>query len=653
MKKFLSLVLALSMVLALVACGGNTNSNNAGNNQNDSQNQTQNQDDSTQQPAETRPNRLIYGSTTATSGDVCTSWFSNNATDDMIRGLMDDYSTVSLSRDAEYVINETVVKSFDSVVNEDGTKTFTFTINEGLTYNNGEPITAADFAASLLLYCSPALVDAGSNAYPDYIVGGIAYQNGETDVLTGVQLIDEYTFTYSITQDYATYYYDTYYAGVGPLYLPAWGSDLSVVATDEGVSLEGEFTAEDVEAVRWNYDSPVTTGPYILKSLDQASYTATLEINPYYAGNYEGQKPSIQQLVITYTASGTQFDSLTTGGVDFLDTLAEGVYIDQALDLVEEGGYDYTSFDRAGYGMIGVACDGGPTQFTAVRQAIAYLLDRNEFANTFTSGYGSVVNGPYGVAQLEYKESEEEFASTLNSYDYNPAKAVEVLEADGWVLNADGTEYSGTGTRYKEVTAEEAGTYEYNVTLSDGRILMPLEINWISSEGHSVSDLLATMLANGPQVAEAGMVIHQDTVEFTELLNWVYRQSNVDPKYGEFRYGMWNMASGFYAAYDMSYSYINDEDIIAMGYYNTNHIRDDELADAAWDMVYGYETADWDTHLENYQKFIERWNELLPDVPLYSNIYHTIYRDWLKGFEEDAYWQFQYGILYAYIEGAE
>ena len=45
----------------------------------------------------------------------------------------------------------------------------------------------------------------------------------------------------------------------------------------------------------------------------------------------------------------------------------------------------------------------------------------------------------------------------------------------------------------------------------------------------------------------------------------------------------------------------------------------------------------------------ERWNELLPEVPLYSNIYISVYPDWLQGYEQDSYWDFNQAILYANI----
>ena len=61
------------------------------------------------------------------------------------------------------------------------------------------------------------------------------------------------------------------------------------------------------------------------------------------------------------------------------------------------------------------------------------------------------------------------------------------------------------------------------VTLSDGRILMPLIIKWCSTAENQVSDLLATMLANSDNVKNAGMSIVQDSVDWDSLLNAVYR----------------------------------------------------------------------------------------------------------------------------------
>ena len=607
-------------------------------------------------PVETRENKVVYGSSTEISGDLGNAWWTNSATDKMIRDLTNDYDTVIFDQFGQMVMNATTAASIDQTSNDDGSITFTVKINEGLTYNNGEPITAADYAAYALVYYAPATKEAGATVSADTVVGAKAYQNGETKELAGIRLLDEYTYSISITPDYANYYYALSYASLAPLYLPLYGGEgLTVKDDGNGAYLDGgELTADGVNASRYVYEGRVVAGPYMIKSLDTGALTATLEINPNYNGNFEGVKPSIQTIVIVKAEDDTMMDAFKTGEINFLSQLSEGDKINAALDMVDTGDYSYCHYTRNGYGKLMFQCDFGPTQFVAVRQAIAYLLDREEFCTTFTGGYGSVVNGPYSTAQWMYQESEELFNEKLNNYAYDPAKAVEVLEADGWTLNADGTEYSGTGVRYKEVTAEEASDFALNVTLDDGRILMPLHIMWASSEGNSVSDLLATMLANGKQTADAGMVIEQNVMTFSELLNWMYRDTSVGDQYGVRTYGMYNLATGFADVYDYSFNFASDpeSEYVKMGY-NQNYIFDQELDDDTMDMVYKAAPGDDATFLDYFQKFIIRFNELAVELPLYCNDYHTFFPSWLKNYNESSLWDFQKAIVYASIEGAE
>lgn len=666
LKKLFALLLVVVMVAAMFAgCANNAekpaetvtpseDTNTPAEDTNTPAEDTTPAEDAT--PVETRENKVIYGSTTEISGDLGNAWWTNNATDKMIRDLTNDYDTVIFDQFGQMVMNATTAASIDQVHNDDGSITFTVKINEGLTYNNGEPITAADYAAYALVYYAPATKEAGATVSADSVVGAKAYQAGETKELAGVRLLDPYTYSISITPDYANYYYALSYASLAPLYLPLYGGEgLTVKDDGNGAYLDGgELTADGVNASRYVYEGRVVAGPYMIKSLDTGALTATLEINPNYNGNFEGVKPSIQTIVIVKAEDDTMMDAFKTGEINFLSQLSEGDKINAALDMVDTGDYSYCHYTRNGYGKLMFQCDFGPTQFAAVRQAIAYLLDREEFCTTFTGGYGSVVNGPYSTAQWMYQESEEVFNEKLNNYAYDPAKAVEVLEADGWTLNADGTEYSGTGVRYKEVTAEEAGDFALNVTLDDGRILMPLHIMWASSEGNSVSDLLATMLTNGKQTADAGMVIEQNVMTFSELLNWMYRDTSVGDQYGVRTYGMYNLATGFADVYDYAFNFASDpeSEYVKMGY-NQNYIFDKELDDDTMDMVYKAAPGDDAAFLDYFQKFIIRFNELAVELPLYCNDYHTFFPSWLKNYNESSLWDFQKAIVYASIEGAE
>ncbi len=622
MKKFLALLLAVVMMLSLAACGGEASNDT----------------------------RLIYGSTTEVSGDIGPgAWWTNNATDKMIRDLINDYQPVVTNQGGEFVINETVCGGVESVANDDGSKTFTVKINEGLVFSNGEPITAANYVAYALIGYSPAAAEAGAKLSAEQIVGAKEYQAGEADALAGVRLVDEYTYSITISGDYVPYFYELSYASLTPLYIPMYASaELTVVDTENGAKFEGgELVASELDAARWMYADAVTAGPYVIKSLDTGALETVLEINKNYAGNFEGQKPSINQLVIVKSEVATQFDMLKTGAIDVLDSLSDGNEVNSALDLEAQGGYKTVNFERNGYGKIQFQCDFGPTQFKAVRHAVAYLLDRNEFANTFCQGFGSVVHGPYGLAMWMTKESTDRFEAEMNTYSYDPAKAVELLVEDGWVLDAEGNEYV-SGVRYKEVTPEEAGDYEYNVTLADGRILMPLHIKWSSSEANPVSELLVTMLSNGQQTADAGMVIEQTVMSFDELLNYMYRDKTQGDQYGVKTYGMYNLATNFTPAYDQSYQFSLDPEYVAAGW-NQNYIFDEELDQLSMDMVYGVDPSDREGYLKLWQDFILKWNELLPEIPLYSNVYYTIYPDWLENFEESSLWEFQQAILYATV----
>ena len=653
MKKNLTKLFALLLVLAMITvmfagCKGNEEPTDPSNS------------DASTEPSseatEKHENKVIYGSDTELSGDLGNAWWTNNATDKLIRDLINDYDVITFDQFGQMKVNETVSDGVQTAENEDGTATYTVKIKQGLTYSDGTPITAADYVAYMLVQFSPATLEAGATVSSDTVVGGTEYQNGESKVLAGLRLLDEYTYSISITPDYANYYYGLTYASLSPLYLPLYSSAALTVKDDgEGAYLDGgELKADEINASRYVYENRVTAGPYVIKSIDTGALTATLEINPNYAGNFEGQKPSIQTIVVVKSEDDSKMDAFTTGEITFLSQLSEGDQIKTALELVDSGKYNYCHYTRNGYGKIQFQCDGGPTQFQAVRQAVAYLLDREEFTNTFTGGYGSVVHGPYSTAQWMYEDSEELFNEKLNSYAYDPEKAVEVLVADGWTLNADGTPYSGTGVRYKEVTAEQAGDYALNVKLADGRILMPLHIMWASSDGNPVSTLLATMLANGKQTADAGMVIEQNVMAFSELLNWVYRDTTVGDQYGVFTYGMFNLATGFAEVYDYAYNFASDPEskYVKMGY-NQNYIFDKELDDLSMDMVYKAAPGDDAAFLDYFQKFIIRWNELLPEIPLYCNDYHTFFPSWLKNYNESSLWDFQKAILYASIENAE
>ena len=644
MKKFLALLLAVVMVLTMVACG---------------------------EGKKKADGQVVIGTSTEASGDWAYSAFvrNPNATDKAVMTLTDDMTTVESDQYGDYGINKTVVKSYERIEEENGNVTFKFVINDGLKFNNGEAVTAENFVAWTMFVTSPAGKEMGVvSATYNMLPGGLAYRNGETNVLSAVRLYDEKTFSITIAKtgedgetSYLPYYYDITYAAMQAVNLTYWfGEGWSVKDDGEGVyfvNADGkEFTAETVgetvTAGRFATGNRVTAGPYNLVSFDQSSREIVLEVNENYNGNFEGQKPGIQKLVIVKTSEDTVMDMITTGQIQIYSQIADGSEVNAVMDLIEAGTIDSSTsqYDRAGYGYFGFACDLGPTQFTEFRQAIAYLLDRVEFAQTFCKGWGSVVHGPYCTAFAMTTKTDIE--KKINHYDYNPEKAVELLKQAGFVYNADGSDYvDGSGeVRYAKVTEEQAKYYDsFNKVLADGTILMPATINWASSEGNAVSALLSTMLANSEATKAAGVSIVKTEMTFPELLNYMYRQDSygLGGDYSMPTYNMFNMATGYNGGvYDESYNWTTDPEYIEQGY-NVQHLYDEQLDKLSMDMVYGVEPSDEATYLDLWEKYIIRWNELLPMVPLYSNIYVTVYPNTIDNYAEDSFWGFERAILYA------
>lgn len=632
-KKILSLLLAGLLTLSVAACGQQqtVTNNDQGSSSSEASQASEESSDLSSGERPTEPTgQMVIGSINQVINEFYDTGFSTSETNyNMYNLIHGGYDTVVFSKEGEFQYNDTVVASHEETENEDGTKTYTVTINDGLVWSDGTPITAKDYVFAVLLENSDEM--AGVDGYPcnsGYTyVGYDEWLDGSADAFAGVHLVDDMTFSLTVKAEELPYHYDITYALLRPRPLHVIAPECDVEDTENGATITGDFTTELLQETinnvdtGYRYNPKVTCGPYLFDNFDEASQQATLKANPEFVGDYRGVKPSIETLVIKTVSSDTMMNELESGSVDLLYGCSGGDTINAGLDLVEEGKAADTTYMRNGYGKIQFDCSVFPTDSQNVRQAIAYCLDRNEFARQYTGGYGSVVHSFYGLAQWEYQDSVEWINENLNTYEMNVDAAKELLEADGWNLNADGTPYSGTGTRYKEVDGE----------------IVPLVITWCNSEGNPVSELLATMLPE--TMAEAGIELQATTTDFATLQNGILHA-------GDTMYNMYNLATGFATANSPWYYFSSDE--AWMGNYNTNWIADEELNDAVMPLK-SIPYEDSEAWLEAWQNFIKVWNEKLPDIPLYSDEYYDFYSTRVQGWENTATWGWQNAVLDAWV----
>lgn len=615
MKKLLTLVLAVTMIFSLAAC------------------QKKEDPKKPSTPTYEVKGEAIYGSTTDLNADFMDGW-SNSSTNANFKRLMNGYAVVTWTKESGYAVDDKVtVKEYKSEVDSEGNKTYTFTINKNLVYNNGDPIKAKDYVANILFTAHPKVseLDGYSVSGGEEYVGYEEYHKGTTNVFKGMNIIDDYTFSITIKASELPYFFDIALVALSPFPIHVIAPSAVISQTDNGVKMEGLSIEECRKTVLdpstgYRYKPMVTCGPYQFEYYDAATKSGAIVVNPKYLGAYDGAKGSIQRLIIKATTQETEMDELASGAIDFVLGCAQGDTINKGLDLVDQGKVGKVNYPRNGYGAIFFACNYGPTQFQAVRQAVAYCLDRNEFARQFTGGYAIVVNGYYGAGQWEYVKNKEWIDKNLDAYNYNIDKAKEVLIADGWTLNDKGKDFvEGTDKiRYKKV----------------GNELMPLSINWACSTGNKVSDLIQAMLPG--EAIKIGMEIKQNPMEFSQLLEHYYQNT------GTKEYHMFNLASNFAEITAYWYNFSTDLKTYG-GDYNSNFLTDEKLYNIALEMK-KTDPQDKDGWSKKWCELQKRWNELLPDVPLYSNDYHDFFSTKIKGFEPTSTWDWSYAVLRAHIE---
>lgn len=623
LRKMLALLLAGAMAFSVAACSEQeTVTNNAS--------QAPESSEASSESSEPVENKLVIGAITQMESEFYDASFSNAATNYSMYDLLHGYTTVVSTKEGEFVYDPTVVKEHSETENEDGTKTYTVTINDGLVWSDGTPITAKDYVFAGLLESSPEMAEIGYPSQAGYsLVGYDEFLNGETENFAGIHLVDDMTYSLTVRAEELPYHYDIAYASLWPRPMHVIAPDCDVEDAPEGATITGDFTSELLEKTvndpeaGYRANPSVVCGPYTLSSFDVSAQEAVFKINPNYAGDYRGVKPSIETVVVKLVSSDTMMNELKAGNVDLLSQTGGAENIEAGLDLADEGVIEYNSYYRNGYGKVQFDCSQFPTDSVNVRQAIAYCLDRNEFVRQYTGGYGAVAQSGYGLAQWEYQESIDWIAENLNAYEPNVDKAIELLEADGWTLGADGQAYSGEGVRYKDVNGE----------------LKPLVIEWANSEGNPVSSLLATML---PETMEkAGMQLNATTMDFTTLQGAILHT-------GDKIYNMYNLATGIPLQNSPWYYYSKDPAWMQGGY-NSNWIADDEL-DAAAGALKTIPYDDRDAWLEAWRNYIKVWNEKMPDIPLYSDEYFDFYAPKLKNWEaSDAIWPWSRAVLDASI----
>ncbi len=514
--------------------------------------------------------------------------------------LTNGLELASRTGDGEVIWNPTVVESHELKPNGDGTCTITLRIREGLRFSDAREVGVMDYLAMPVVCMTPVYEEAVGTetetyhpnpsrtlAGPGFIAADDPFRlydgNSGDGVLHCFRIVDNRTFSMILPAELAEYYYfPAYFTMFTAQPAEAWLCGAELKDDGEGVYLTPDFYEMDgagfkharelLELCTDNsaeaFGKHPWSGPYYPVGVLPESYGDiggyVLKRNPHYAGAYNGSIPSIETVNYTRATPTMQTMDLIEGRIDLLTGICGQSETDEVLRIVEGSGgaFACTHYSRAGYGKYSFRADLGPAQFGSVRRALAYCMDRVEFASDFTGGYGSVISAPYSRDHFAYKDAVGT-SSMWKQNEYEPSleKAIAELETDGWVWGENGESYT-EGVRYKRIPLELVRERDREYAALDGSIkgyekdgyfYMPLVLNMFMTPESYGPEIELGFFAEDSLAREAGIRMMNTLGDFTGMLDELYER----PQYGHYdgkpTYNLFRFASSFTShVYDRS-----------------------------------------------------------------------------------------------------
>lgn len=365
MKKILSFILALTMLLCFTACGNKDTS----------------QTDDNASAAEAGVLRV------AALYDITTMDVAQTTDNYMVpMNVFDRLFESEVQPDGSTKIVGSLCTDYDS---EDGL-TYHFTLREGVQFSNGSALTASD-----VQYTFERLLTAGgvNDDIPLEVKGSEALQNGEADTLEGFTVQDDTHF--SIT-------------------LNAANAGFIAELTGPAISIVDAETMEQVSDFGISCEDTIGTGPYVVTEWVVNDHY-TLEYNE----NYWGEEPSVKKVIVSIIPdASTQNLMFQNGELDIIDL--------ESLDsAIVDSTYKTTYADqiitspRVGLTYFALNANNEYLSDVNVRRAIQMAVDVDNIIESVYHGDAVAENGIIPTGVWGHNDAFEGVA-----YDVEGAKAL-------------------------------------------------------------------------------------------------------------------------------------------------------------------------------------------------------------------------------------
>ena len=247
--------------------------------------------------------------------------------------------------------------------------TYIFDLRHGVTFQDGSKVTASDFKYSLERACNPATGSQTASIYLGDILGVNEMLSGAAQSLSGVQVVDNYTLKVTLVSPSSAF--------LAKLSYPtAFVVDKNNVA----------------KGYPW-WKTPNGTGPFRLNLWTQGSQLV-LERNPLYYGD----KSKLNKVVYKLLA-GIPMNLYESGDIDVADM--DVSYYDRVMDPAGSFYSQLVVTPELSLTYLGFDVNKPPFDDAGVRKAFAMAVDKQKldslmFRNTVAVAYGILPPGMPG-----------------------------------------------------------------------------------------------------------------------------------------------------------------------------------------------------------------------------------------------------------------
>ncbi len=313
------------------------------------------------------------------------------------------------------------------------------TINEKYTWNDGTPVTSADF---LEYYKIVAHKDYTGIRFDDDIrnvVGIDEYHNGKAKDISGFKTLSDKKFEIN---------FKTFNPGI------LWGGGIPYEPVPSHKLKD--IPVKEQEAHDITRKNPLSPGPYYIKEIIPGQQVV-FEANPYY---YKGQ-PKVKTVVWKVVPSAQIVAALQAGEYDLTVALNADLY-NKVKDLknIKVGVQDDLSYTYIGFklgkwdkekGEV-VTDPNAKMADVKLRQAMAYAIDNDLVGTKFYEGLRR------NATQLMIPAFKEYYDESLKGYTLDLEKAKQLLDEAGYKdVNGDGIREDKNGQPFKINFASMSG----------------------------------------------------------------------------------------------------------------------------------------------------------------------------------------------------